>query len=182
MTIPWSTGLTPATAATLAASLRPGLKRFWVVIAAYVSSPTAPAVELTAEAGATAARAATAAGSGRVTESDRTMPTANATERKPSTILISRSRRDIVVRPRSGSTEPAVVRSVRSSRGSPTATTRTHPRPWGAAWALRLHREVIARCCPTTPLWESPSRNPGEPAGHHHDGHATKPIARKLCR
>src|SRR5262249_4448659 len=139
MTIPWSTGLTPATAATLAASLRPGLKRFWVVIAAYISSPTAPGAELTAGAGATAIRAGAAAGSGRVTKSDRTMPTANATQRKPSTILISRSRRDIVVRPRAGGTEPAIVRSVRSYRGSPPARTRIIHSPGGPPGAPFIH-------------------------------------------
>jgi hypothetical protein len=41
MTMPSSMGLTTAIAATVAVSLRPGLKRFWVVIAAYVSGPAA---------------------------------------------------------------------------------------------------------------------------------------------
>src|SRR5499433_1259868 len=154
MTIPWSTGLTPATAATLAASLRPGLNRFCVVIAAYVSSPTAPGAELTAGAGATAIRAA-AAGSGRVTKSDRTMPTANATQTKPSTILISRSRRDIVVRPRAGSTEPAIVRW----SGAPAA--RPRPRrelipgreePPGASFTPRSYRKMLPYYAPVGEL------------------------------
>jgi hypothetical protein len=78
---------------------------------------------MTTGTGTTVVRVAAAAGSGRLTMRDRTMPVAKATQRKPSTTLITRSRCDISFVPLAGGRSPAMTSVSQALPRLPTVTT-----------------------------------------------------------